>query len=50
MLLKRDTVCEVCGHMTRRGKARLIAAIIPVVIVLIGFVFIFHVIGGFAPH
>lgn len=50
MLLKRDTVCEMCGRMTRRGKNRLIAAIVPIVIVLAGFAFIYHVIDGLAPH
>jgi len=50
MLLKRDTVCEMCGLMTHRGKANLVAKVVQVVIVLAGFAVIFAVIRGFAPR
>ena len=50
MLLKRDTVCEMCGRMTQRGKARLVAQIIPALIVLIAVAVMLHVVGGLTPH
>jgi hypothetical protein len=50
MLLKRDTVCEMCGRMTRRGKALLLAKVVPIVAVLIAAVVMFHTIGGLTPH
>lgn len=50
MLLKRDSVCEMCGRMTRRGKARLVAKAVQVVVVLAGFAVIFAIIRRFVPH
>lgn len=49
MLLKRDTVCEMCGRMTQRGKVRLVAKIIPALIVLIAVAVMLYVVGGLTP-